>query len=186
MVVVLSKSGDQDPVKPSKEMTGNGLDPPLQIELMASKVGVVYGFTVTLMLLLCAVIGLTQASLLVITTMTSSLLARVVMVKVLLLVPSFTPFTCHWYAGKVPPLKGVAVKVMLPPAHMDVNGEAIVTDGVTVEVVMVISLLVTDAGEAHTSLLVITTVTTSLFARELDVNSEVISPATVVPLICHS
>jgi hypothetical protein len=31
------------------------------------------------------------------------------------LLPAFTPFTFHWYAGGVPPFVGVAVKVTEPP-----------------------------------------------------------------------
>ena len=36
------------------------------------------------------------------------------------LVPAFTPFTFHWNAGVVPPFVGVAVKVTLAPAQLDV------------------------------------------------------------------
>jgi hypothetical protein len=45
---------------------------------------------------------------------------REVVVKVFceVLPPWFTPFTCHWYNGLVPPLVGLAVKVMLCPLQM--------------------------------------------------------------------
>jgi hypothetical protein len=33
-------------------------------------------------------------------------------VKVGLLVPALTPFTCHWYTGLLPALVAVAVKVI--------------------------------------------------------------------------
>jgi hypothetical protein len=39
-------------------------------------------------------------------------------VKVALFVPSFVPFTRHWYEGVVPALVGVAVNVTLAPAHI--------------------------------------------------------------------
>lgn len=39
-------------------------------------------------------------------TVTTSPLLRVVVEKVLELVPAFAPLTCHWYAGEVPPLVG--------------------------------------------------------------------------------
>ena len=56
---------------------------------------------------------------------------------------------------------GTAVKVMLPPEHIEVVGEVIVTVGVTLEVVIAMGLLVAVNGLAQGSLLVITTVTTS-------------------------
>ena len=58
-------------------------------------VGVTVGFTVMVILLDVAVIGLTQAALLVITQVTACPLVSVVVVKVVLLVPAFTPFTFH-------------------------------------------------------------------------------------------
>ena len=61
---------------------------------------------------------------------------------------------------------GVAVKVTLVPAQIVVALAAILTDGVSCEVtVMVIALDVAVAGAAQASDEVITTVITSLFAR---------------------
>ena len=57
--------------------------------------GVTDEVTVILILLLVAVAGETQLALLVITTVTISLLAKVVEVNVAALVPAFTPFIFH-------------------------------------------------------------------------------------------
>ena len=59
---------------------------------------------------------------------------------------------------------GVAVKVTLPPEQIVVVVEVILTDGITVDAVIAISLLGAVAGVAHGSLLVITTVTLSPLA----------------------
>ena len=64
----------------------------------------------------------------------------------------------------------VAVKVTLPPEQIVDVVDVIETDGTTLVAVIVIWLLVAVAGVAHGSLLVITTVTTSLFARVVVVN----------------
>ena len=32
-------------------------------------------------------------------------------------VPTFTPFSCHWYVGEVPPFTAVALKVTFVPPH---------------------------------------------------------------------
>ena len=58
-------------------------------------VGVTTGFTVMVMELDVTVAGLTQEALLVITQVTTLLLASVVDVKVVELVPVFTPLTFH-------------------------------------------------------------------------------------------
>jgi hypothetical protein len=36
----------------------------------------------------------------------------------------------HWYAGVAPPLVGVAVKVILPPAQIEVDVDVIDTAGI--------------------------------------------------------
>ena len=58
-------------------------------------VGVISGFTVIDMLLLVTDAGEAQDALLVIITFTLLPLVKVLVVKVLLLVPALTPFTCH-------------------------------------------------------------------------------------------
>ena len=70
----------------------------------------------------------------------------------------------------VPPFVGVAVKVTGAPEQMVVVVEAMATKGITLEAVIVMVLLVAVKGEAQGSLLVITTVTWSLFASEEEVN----------------
>src|SRR5436190_1764664 len=72
-----------------------------------------------------------QLALDVMITHTWSLFASEPDVNVAELVPAFTPFTCHWYVGVVPPLVGVAVNVMLLPAQIEVDEALIETDGVT-------------------------------------------------------
>jgi hypothetical protein len=64
---------------------------------------------------------------------TTDPVANVDEVKVLLLVPAFTPFTCHWYEGAVPPLTGVAVNVTATPGHVGFVPAvcAMLTEGVT-------------------------------------------------------
>jgi hypothetical protein len=83
-------------------------------------------------------------------------------------------------------LTGVAVNVTLPPTHIDVVVELIVTDGMTLVAVIVIVLLVAVAGVAHGSLLVMITLTWSLFARVVEVNVAAVSPVTVAPFTCHT
>jgi hypothetical protein len=47
VVAVVSKTGDQDPVRPSREVLGNAArGAPVQIGAIAVKVGVIFGFTV--------------------------------------------------------------------------------------------------------------------------------------------
>ena len=43
------------------------------------------------------------------------------------LVPTFAPFTFHWYAGVVPPFTGVAVNVTSDPGQKGFDDAAIVT-----------------------------------------------------------
>ena len=78
-------------------------------------------------------------------------------------VPAFVPFTIHWYAGVVPPLTGVAVKVTEPPAQTGLALAAMVTlTGKIGLTVMVTALEVAGFPLTHTSLEVSTQVITSL------------------------
>jgi hypothetical protein len=63
----------------------------------------------------------------VITHVTASVLANVVEVNVAEFVPTFVPFTFHWYEGAVPPFVGVAVNVTDVPAQIVVEPAAIET-----------------------------------------------------------
>lgn len=76
------------------------------------------------------------------------------------MVPTFTPFSFHWYDGEAPPFVGVAVNVTDVPLHIVLPGLAeILTAGVTVVLtVIVIPPLVAVVGEAQLALLVITQV----------------------------
>ena len=72
--------------------------PPLQIGLAAAaidKEGVTLLFTTIVIALLVALVGEAHDALLVITTVTTAPLVKVVVVNVLALVPEFTPFTFH-------------------------------------------------------------------------------------------
>ena len=80
--------------------------------------------------LLVAVAVVVQLALEVITTVTWSPLASVLEVNVGELVPTFTPFICHWKLGVLPPLAGVAVKVMALPEQIVVVVAVMATDGV--------------------------------------------------------
>ena len=57
--------------------------------------GTTAGFTVIVIVLLVALAGDTQVTLLVMITFTCALFGRVELLNVELLVPAFTPFTCH-------------------------------------------------------------------------------------------
>jgi hypothetical protein len=76
----------------------------------------------------------------VISTVTTSPLASVVLVKVLLLVPAGVPFTIHWYEGVVPPLTGVAVNVTGSPAQMVVALASIVTEAIAAVLTVTLSV----------------------------------------------
>ena len=81
-------------------------------------------------------------------------------------------------------MTGVAVKVTDPPAQIDVAVEMTDTDGITLVAVIVTPLLVAVAGDAHGSLLVITTVTMSPSLSVVVVNVLLLVPA-FTPLTCH-
>ncbi len=85
----------------------------------------------------------------------------------------------------MPPLTGVAVKVTLVPVQIVVADAAMVTDGATEEVtVIVMALLVAVGVEAQAELLVITTVTTSLLFNVVEVKVALLVPA-LVPFTFH-
>ena len=77
-----------------------------------------FGLTVIVIFQLVAGLPVAQIALEVKTTVTISPFVSAEFVYVALLVPVFTPFTCHWYAGDEPPLLGVAVKVTFVPAQI--------------------------------------------------------------------
>ena len=80
---------------------------------------------------------------------------------------------------------GVAVNVILPPAQIDVVGEVIFTDGVTVVMFITTWLLLAVGVVIQLALLVITTVTISLLASVDDVKVALVAPATGLPLMNH-
>ena len=77
------------------------------------------------------------------------------------------------------------MNVTAVPVHTGFWSAAIVTVGVTVDVVISIALLVAVAGLEQASLLVITTVTASLFASIAVVKVAPVAPATALPLMNH-
>ena len=79
----------------------------------------------------------------------------------------------------------MAVNVIEPPLHIEVLLAFMVTDGVTVVVVIVIGLLVAVVGFAQGSLLVIITDTLFPLVRVDVINVEDVCPATFTPLIIH-
>lgn len=65
-------------------------------------------------------------------TVTTSPLAKVVVLNVFEFVPTGLPFTYHWYCGPGPPLTGVAVNVTFCPGHIEPAGFCtILTEGTT-------------------------------------------------------
>jgi hypothetical protein len=150
--------------------------------------GVTLAVTVIVIGELVAVVVVVQFAFEVITTVTASPFASVVEVKVGLFVPAFEPLTLHWYEGVVPPFAGVAVKVTDVPAHMAPEGEAaMVTPGVTVAVTVIVTgALVAVGVVVHVALLVMITLTWSLFTSVVVVNVAAVCPGTVIPLTCHS
>ena len=73
-------------------------------------------------------------------------MARVVVEYVGLLPPTIVPFAYHWYIGEAPPLVGVAVKVTLWPAQIEVAVATLLTLGVNVELTVTD---VTDEAAVH-------------------------------------
>src|SRR6478752_2683927 len=125
-----------------------------------------------------------QARSLVRITVTTSPSFNVVVVNLSESVPLFTPLTCHWYDGLLPPLVGVAVNVTDVPLHIVVVEAAMLTLGSTLVDVIVIGLLVVVGVEAQARSLVRITVTTSPSFNVVVVNLGESVPA-LTPLICH-
>jgi len=91
-------------------------------------------FTVIVIALLVAGLPVTPDKFDVITQVTICPVVNVLVVYVVPPVPTFAPFTFHWYVGAVPPLVGVAVNVTEVPAQIAPVGlAAMVTPGVTDE-----------------------------------------------------
>jgi hypothetical protein len=148
--------------------------------------GVTLELTVIVIGVLVAVGVVVQVALLVMITLTWSLFARVVVVKVDDVCPATgVPFICHSYVGAAPPLVGVAVKVTFVPTQIEVWLAETDTDGVTLVTVIVIGVLVAVVVVVQAALLVIVTVTWSLFARVVVVNVDAVCPATGIPFIFH-
>jgi hypothetical protein len=80
----------------------------------------------------------------------------------------------------------VAVKVTLAPAHIEVWLAVIDTTGVILAADIVMVLLVAVGVVVHEALLVMITLTWSLFTRVVVVKVAVVCPATGIPFTCHS
>lgn len=146
--------------------------------------GVNTGFTTMVIGRLVAATGEAQSAFEVISTVTKSPLFRLLEEKEELFVPTFDPFTFHWYAGALPPFTTVAEKLTVAPAQMLFAEAEMVTAGVTKGLtVMVMILLVVVAGQMASE--VTLTVTLSVFANAVDEKVEPVAPETSVPLICH-
>ena len=68
----------------------------VEVDEAMATVGVTVVFTVIATVLLVGAVGLAHAALLVITQLTTSEFASVVVVNVVLFVPELLPFTFHW------------------------------------------------------------------------------------------
>ena len=123
----------------------NVTDVPAQIAPVGAAASVTLGVTLVVTVivtpLLVAVVGEEQVKSLVITQVTTSPLAKLLDVNVLLVVlpPEFTPFTFHWYDGAAPVLTGVAVNVTLVPAHTEELLAVILTEGAAGVVTVIVS-----------------------------------------------
>ena len=136
--------------------------------------------------MLVAVAGLAQVALDVRIQVTICPFVNVVEVNVVPPAPAFTPFTCHWYVGVVPPFVGVAVNVTDDPAHIAPTGLATtLTEGTTVGfTVIVIPVLVAVVGAAQGELEVSIHVTICPFVNVDEVNVVPPAPA-LTPFTCH-
>ena len=98
--------------------------------------------------------------------------------------PALIPLTFHWYAGVVPPLVGVAVKVTELPEHTGFTEAPIVTlTGRFGFTVMVTMLEVAGLAVAQVALDVSTQLTASLF-KGTYVNEALFVPV-LIPLTFH-
>ena len=125
-----------------------------------------------------------QARSLVITTVTTSPLLSVVVVKVEELLPAFTPLTSHWYDGFAPPSIGVAVKVTGVPGQIDVELAPMLTSGLQQLDVNGTGLLVAVGVDTQARSLVMITVTISPSCNVVVVNVGESVPA-FTPFTCH-
>jgi hypothetical protein len=99
---------------------------------------------------------------------TESLFAKAALAKVPVFPTCSIPFLNHWYDGETPPFAGTAVKVADVPEQMVVCVELIVTEGTTVGVTVITTLLlVAVAGNTQVLLEVTMHHTESLLARVL-------------------
>jgi hypothetical protein len=88
--------------------------------------------------------------------------------------------------GAMPPLTGVAVKVMLLPWHIVVLGALMVTEGVTIVFTVMVKLFeVAVVGEAQETEEVSTQVKTSLFTIEVVVYVADVAPLMLLPFLLH-
>lgn len=104
----------------------------------------------------------------------------------MLLVPTLTPFTCHWYVGDGPGLSEVAVKVTFVPVHMLPEGTAVMLISRTTDVLTDIVNVLEIAGlpVAHVSEDVMIQSITSPFDNAEVETVELLGP-TLAPFNCH-
>ena len=178
-----------------------GLTPPLaitvvklagsdsQIESFGLTVRTTEGITLGITVIVTASVsvkGATQDALEVITTLTISLSASVV-VENGFAVDTAVPFTNHWNAGTVPP-KAVLFAVNVAVASSQTwlfAGAVIVTMGTSGMVRFATILLESVAGLGQAALEVITTSTTSPLRSVEVVKVEVVAPPTLILFTCH-
>ena len=115
-----------------------------------------------------AITGDTQGAVEEITQLTTSPSLSVVDVKVPILLPTLAPLTSHWYDG-VPPLTGVAVKVIAVPSQTLLAEEAMETEGVTegFTIIETVFELAVDAEAQLTVDIMVHTTTSPFWSMEL-------------------
>jgi Flp pilus assembly protein TadB len=123
-------------VKVTEVLAQTGLSEAV-IDTLAATVGL----TVIVIVLDVAGLPPTQAAFEVMMQDTVLPLARDALVYVGLFVPTLAPFTLHWYAGVVPPLTGVAVKVTKVPAQTGLDEAVIETLAVTIGLTVIVTVL---------------------------------------------
>ena len=143
------------------------------------------GVTVIVIILLVTVFELVQADGFVRITFTRSLLFKVAIVNVVLFVPTFTPFICHWYKKLDAELESVAVNKVTVPEQIVLLFVAIVTVGVIFPFTdILIVLLIPVVLVAHVGLPVRITFTRSLLFN-IELVKLLLFVPTFTPLICH-
>jgi hypothetical protein len=149
--------------------------------------GVTAVVTVIVTALLVAVLVDAHVALLVITTVIKSPLAGEVNAYVAEVAPvMFTPFFFHWYVGVVPPFVGVAMKFTAVPVHTVVLLAAILTEGVTAVVTVIVTgLLFTTVADGQTALLVICKVMISPLTKTSEVYVADVAPLILEPFFFH-